>query len=197
MPMGRSNHAVRMSPTRPHHLQPKDNVSMRKKTRLALLGAALAVAGSGISISFAGAASASTPAVTIPSGPFNDGQTITVSGTGFPAHSADPTGLEILECTPGTTDPNLGCDGTTLSANQINTSSTGTFSTTYAVSRLLAGGNSNITCNSTHACDLWVGVDYQNDFNTGDGTSGFSSTFTFNPVAPSITSANNVTEHVS
>jgi hypothetical protein len=170
---------------------------MRKKTRLALLGAALAVAGSGISISFAGAASASTPAVTIPSGPFNDGQTITVSGTGFPAHSADPTGLEILECTPGTTDPNLGCDGTTVSGNQINTDSSGNFSTHYTLSRLIEGQNSNINCDSTNACDLWVGVDYQNDFNTGDGTSGFSSTFTFTAVAPTITSTNTATAHVS
>ena len=170
---------------------------MRKKTRLALLGAALAVAGSGISIPFAGPASATTPVVTIPSGPFNDGQSITVSGTGYPAHSADPTGLQILECAPGTTDPNLGCDGTTLSANQINTDSSGNFSTSYAVTRLSQNGSSNINCDSTHACDLWVGVDYQNDFNTGDGTSGFSSTFQFNPSAPAITSVNTLTEHLS
>ena len=112
---------------------------MRKKTRLALVGAALALAGSGITIPFAGPASASVASVTIvnSSGSLADGGTVTLTGTGFPAHSADPLGLEIIECSdPGGSpsnlpfDPALGCDGNTVSSNQINTDASGNFHTT-------------------------------------------------------------------
>ena len=168
---------------------------MRKKTRLALVGAALALAGSGISIPFSGAASASGASVTIvnSSGSLADGGNVTVTGTGFPTHSADPTGLEIIECSdPGGSpsnlpfDPALGCDGNTVSSNQINTDSSGNFHTTYTISKLESPGTSNIDCDASNDCVLWVGVDYNNDFND-PSTQAFSSPFLV--VSPAITSA--------
>jgi len=168
---------------------------MRKKTRLALVGAALALAGSGISIPFAGPASASGASVTIvnSSGSLADGGTVSLAGTGFPAHSADPTGLEIIECSdPGGSpsnlpfDPALGCDGNTVSSNQINTDASGNFHTTYSVTKLESPGTSNIDCDATNDCVLWVGVDYNNDFND-PSTQAFSAPF--NVVSPAFTSA--------
>jgi len=173
---------------------------MRKKTRLAVIGAAFAVVGSGISIPFAGSASASSgPSVTVVNmagSSLADGGAAVVTGSGFPSHSADPSGLEVIECSdPGgspanlPTDPSLGCDGSTVSANQINTSPSGSFSTTYAVSSLSASGNSDINCDATDYCVLWVGEDYNNQFSDGV-TEAFSAPFLVVPaVAPSITSA--------
>ena len=168
---------------------------MRKKTRLALVGAALALAGSGITIPFTGPASASVASVTIvnSSGSLADGGTVTLTGTGFPAHSADPLGLEIIECSdPQGSPSNLpsdasqGCDGTTVSANQINTDASGNFHTTYAVTKLESPGTSNIDCDATNDCVFWVGVDYNNDFND-PSTQAFSAPFTV--VSPTFTSA--------
>ncbi|HEY5025781.1 MAG TPA: hypothetical protein VII76_12460 [Acidimicrobiales bacterium] len=110
-------------------------------------------------------------AVTIPPGPFTDGQTITVSGTGFTGILA--TGLQIIECSdPGGTTANLpmdaasGCDGTSVSGNQINPSTTGTFSTQYPI-ELLNASNSSILCDATDECVLWVGEDYNGEFLSG------------------------------
>ena len=170
-----------------------------RKTRLALIGAAFAVVGSGISIPFAGPASASSgPSVTIVNmagSSLADGGAAVVTGSGFPSHSADPSGLEIIECSdPGgspanlPTDPSLGCDGSTVSANQINTSPSGAFSTTYSISSLSTSGNSDINCDATHECVLWVGEDYNNQFSDGV-TEAFSAPFFVVPaVAPAITS---------
>jgi hypothetical protein len=172
---------------------------MRKKTRLALVGAALALAGSGISIPFAGPASATAASVTIvnSSGSLADGGTVSVTGNGYPAHSADPTGLEIIECSdPGGSPSNLpfdasqGCDGNTVSSNQINTDASGNFHATYTISKLASPGTSNINCDATHDCVLWVGVDYNNDF-TNPSTSAFSSPFL--TVSPAFTSASTAT----
>ena len=114
-----------------------------------------------------------TAAVTIPSGPFTDGQTITVSGTGFPTMTQLPTGLEIIECSdPGgsmvnlPTDASTGCDGTTVNGSQINTNSTGGFSTSYQMI-LLNSGNSSINCDATDFCVLWVGQDFNGAFLSG------------------------------
>jgi hypothetical protein len=168
---------------------------MRKKTRLALVGAALALAGSGISIPFAGPASASGASVTIvnSSGSLANGGTVTLTGTGFPAHSADPTGLEIIECSdPGGSpsnlpfDPAQGCDGNTVSSNQINTDASGNFHSTYTLSKLASPGTSNINCDASSDCVLWVGVDYNNDF-SNPSTRAFSAPFTI--VSPTFTSA--------
>jgi hypothetical protein len=137
-----------------------------------------------------GVASA-TASVTIPSGPFTDGQTITVSGSGFPAESMLPTGLEIIECEdPGgsmvnlPTDPSVSCDGTTVNGSQINTDASGNFSTTYSLV-LLNSGDSSINCDATDFCVLWVGQDYNGAFLSGPHA--FSAPFEIN--APKATAA--------
>jgi hypothetical protein len=147
------------------------------------MGAALSVMGS-VLVLVPGTASAAT-SVTTPWPPGNpaDGQTVTVSGSGFPLQSVDPTGLQIYECAdPGGTALNLPnspseCDGTTVSGNQINTGTTGTFSTPYTISQVTINGTgSNINCDSTDYCVLWVGVDFNNAFTTA-GEFGFSAPF--------------------
>jgi len=148
------------------------------------VSAALAVVGSALVLP-ATTASATTPTVTTPWPPGNptDGQTVTVSGSGFPLQSSDPTGLQIYECSdPGglvgslPTD-NGSCDGTTVSGNQINTGTTGSFSTPYTISQVTVNGTgSNINCDSTDYCVLWVGVDFNNAFTTG-GEYAFSAPF--------------------
>ncbi|HTZ08670.1 MAG TPA: hypothetical protein VMB72_06350 [Acidimicrobiales bacterium] len=129
---------------------------------------------------------AATPTVTTPSGPFTDAQTITVSGSGFPDPHADPTGLQILECAdPGgsvanlPTDPST-CDGATVNPLPVNTDASGKFTVNYAVS-LLTGvhGTSNIECDATNFCVLWVGIDYNQAFTSGPHA--FSKPFEIDP----------------
>ena len=128
-----------------------------------------------------GHAFAAGPSVTIPSGPFTDQHTITVSGTGFPIHSTIPTGLQIIECSdPGgttgnlPTDPTIGCDGSTVNGSQVNTDASGNFSTSYSMV-LLNPSDSTINCDATDFCVLWVGQDFNNSFLSGPH--GFSSAF--------------------
>jgi LPXTG-motif cell wall-anchored protein len=144
-----------------------------------------------------GIASAASPTVTIQgglSGNPTDGQVIAVSGTGFPTPSQDPTGLVILECSdPGGTTANLpttadSCDGTTSSQNPINTTTSGTFTDVggYTVAALSTSAGSNINCDATDYCVLWVGVDYEGNFTT-TGQYAFSRPFEINappPLAP-------------
>jgi hypothetical protein len=171
---------------------------MRNMTRIALVGAAGLALGAGISIPLAGAASASGSAsVQISaSGQAIDGGNLTVQGTNFPTHANDPSGVEIIECSdPGGTAANLptssaqGCDGTTVSPTQINTSSTGALTATYQVTSLNSS-DSNITCDSTDYCVLWVGVDYNTDF-IDPATQAFSTPFLVESsgTAPHFTSA--------
>ena len=171
---------------------------MPRKMRLALMGAALALASTGVTISIAGVASASgSPTVTTNfSGHYVNGETITVSGTGFPSASADPTGIQIIECAdPGGTIGNLPvddstCDGSTQNPLPIFSSSSGSFSTTYQISSLSTSDASNINCDATDYCVLWVGVDYQNSFTANDA---FSAPFELNGTTPSITSGSSAT----
>jgi hypothetical protein len=144
------------------------------------VGVATAVAVAAI-VSFAGPASAATSANLSPAGPYTDGQTITVSGGGFPVHSALPSGLTVVECAdPGGTvgglpTDNTTCDGSTVNPLPVNTDASGNFSTSYTLAKLTTtGGVSNINCDSTHFCVLWVGVDFNNSFT---GTHAFSSPF--------------------
>jgi hypothetical protein len=148
---------------------------------------ATAVASAAFIVPFAGSASAAT-VVNIPAGNPTDGQTITVSGSGFPAHSALPSGLQIIECSdPGgtvgnlPTDPSTGCDGTTVSGSQINTDASGNFTAQYPIS-VLNAGNSSIRCDATDFCVLWVGQDYNSAFLSGPH--GFSSAFEIQSVPP-------------
>jgi hypothetical protein len=124
------------------------------------------------------------PTVSLPPGPFSNGQTITVSGSGFPPRSQNPTGLQIIECSdPQGTRENLpadatGCEGITVSPAQINSDASGRFTTRYRVAALSsagAGAASSIDCDATHQCVLWVGVDYNGAFI--GGPHAFSSPF--------------------
>ncbi len=124
--------------------------------------------------------------VTIPAGDPHDQQTITVTGTGFPSHVKDPTGMQILECSdPGGTTANLPtsnlfCDGSTINPSQINTDAQGSFTAKYTVYSLDSTHTSNISCDKTHFCVLWVGVDYNQDF---FGPHAFSTAFEVGGVA--------------
>ncbi len=118
--------------------------------------------------------------VTIPAGDPHNEQTITVTGTGFPSHAKYPTGMQILECSdPGGTAANLPtsnlfCDGSTINPSQINQDAQGSFSAKYTVYSLNSTHTSNISCDKTHYCVLWVGVDYNQDF---FGPHAFSTAF--------------------
>jgi len=121
-----------------------------------------------------GHAFATGPAVTIPAGPFSNGQSITVSGVGFPSRAKDPSGLQILQCAdPGGLAANLPvdattCDGTTTNPLPVDTDSSGRFSTPYTVAALNdLHGTSNIDCDVSDYCVLWVGVDYNQQFSSG------------------------------
>jgi hypothetical protein len=146
--------------------------------RMAAVASVLAV--TAVVAPLAGTAEAATT-VTIPAGNPTDGQTITVSGTGFPVQSALPSGLQIIECSdPGglagnlPTDAASGCDGTTVSGSQINTDASGNFTAQYPVS-VLNSSNSSINCDSTDFCVLWVGQDFNGAFLSGPH--GFSRPF--------------------
>ncbi len=135
----------------------------------------LVVVGTAPAFVFGDTASAAVPMVSIPNGPFVDGQNIAVSGSGFPTRAQDPTGLQIIECSdpdgsPANlpTDPSLGCEGITVNPTQINTDSTGRFHVSYAIAALSSSaGTSSIDCDDTHECVLWVGTDYNNAFLSG------------------------------
>ena len=121
-----------------------------------------------------GHAFAAGATVTIPAGPFSDGQSITVSGVGFPSRAEDPSGLQILQCAdPGGLAANLPvdattCDGTTTNPLPVDTDSSGRFSTPFTVSALNdLHGTSNIDCDASDYCVLWVGEDYNQQFASG------------------------------
>ena len=160
---------------------------LRKSIRMRLLATvgAMMVA-TVIVVPLSGTAQAATT-VNIPTPPFTNGQLITVSGSGFPVRSALPTGLVIIECAdPGGLAGNLPmnatsqCDGTTASGLQINTDTSGNFSTTYTVFQLTVTGGSTINCDATDYCVLWVGQDFNNAFLSGPH--GFSAPFEVNAV---------------
>src|ERR1700674_1838175 len=97
------------------------------------LGAFL-LCGAAIAVLWSGDAFASGPAVTIPNGPFSDGGSIVVSGTGFATPAKNPSGLQLIECsdpkglvTNLPTDPTT-CDGATVNPLPVNTDSAGKFS---------------------------------------------------------------------
>jgi len=152
-----------------------------------MAGIATVVALTAVIVPLAGTAFAA-PAVTLSAGPYTSGETITVSGTGFPNRSADPTGLSIIECMDtGGLSANLPTDDTTCDASTANplpvlTSTTGTFSTTYTIESLSTSGGSAINCDHTHDCVLWDSMeDYVNNFNSNDA---FSVPFTVSaPIA--------------
>ncbi|HXX89567.1 MAG TPA: hypothetical protein VEI83_05005 [Acidimicrobiales bacterium] len=162
------------------------------------MGATLAVTAIAILGPLAGVASAAanltSPTGTMDCSPsptpagcltYTNGQSITVSGTGFSTLASGNT-IEILECSDPNGDPNnqatdnSTCDGTTLNPSTIYpttcpapSTATNCFSATYHIKQLNTPAN-QINCNATNWCDLWVGEDYVNNFS---GTSAQPVTF--------------------
>jgi hypothetical protein len=147
----------------------------------ARLGATIAVCAT-MAACWSGIALATAPAVTIPKGPFADSQTITVSGVGFSSPARDPSGLQILECADPKglasnlpTDPTT-CDGATVNPLPVRTDAAGKFRVAYVISALSTRfGTSNIDCDVSDLCVLWVGEDYNQAFTSGPHA--FSSPF--------------------
>jgi len=162
---------------------------------LAVVSLSLGVVGFvAIGPSFASGSTGTVTAPTAPAGPYTDGQTITVSGTGFSTRASGNT-IQIIECADpdGTTanlpQDNTSCDTTTENPNTIEPSTSGAFSDQYQITELdtvvPAGGyQSNIDCNATNYCVLWIGEDAVNNFSgTTDQPVAFSPPFLVNPKA--------------
>ncbi len=162
----------------------------RTWTTIQLLGLVFFAAAAVVAFIPGHAEAQSGPSVTIASGPFIDGQTITVSGTGFPTRSEDASGLQIIECSdPDGLPANLpqddsSCDATSADPLPVLTDSTGAFSTTYSVVYLETAFNSAINCDQSNDCVLWVGEDYVNQFQSNFA---FSSAFLINPSSTTST----------
>ena len=144
---------------------------------MVMAGAAAVLSTAAFLVPFGGTASAA-PSVTLsPSASsYSAGTSVDVSGTGFPSITADPSGLEVLECSaPSGVLPNTAasCDGNTVNPLPINQDSSGAFSYSDTVQALSSTGGSNIDCGATAAteCVFWVGVDYNNSFNSNDAFS--------------------------
>jgi hypothetical protein len=166
----------------------------RSRARGLVCGAVVAatLVGVGLGIPLAGTSAAAQTVSVSPAGPYDNGQTVTVSGTGF---TGITTGLQIIECSDsdGTTanlptDASTGCDGTTINGNTVTPDSSGNFTTTYFVQQLSISNGNSINCDNTgvsgdslaHECVLWVGVDYNAMFLTGPHA--FSAPFTVSSV---------------
>ena len=141
--------------------------ALRQARRLATATAASAALSAWV---LAGAASASPQVATASASPGND-QTVTVSGSGFPVRSKDPTGVQIIECS----DPQglvaalptsaSNCDGATENPLPVNVDANGSFTTQYTFTALSGRhGTANIVCDATHYCVLWVGIDFNQAF---------------------------------
>jgi hypothetical protein len=141
------------------------------------------------------AAAAQTTSVTLGAGPYSNGETITVSGTGFPTRSQNPSGLSIIECADAAgSTANLPTDDTTCDATTVNplpvlTDSSGSFSTSYTLASL-SPPSSAITCDATDFCVLWVGEDYVNSFQSNFG---FSTPFEIGSSTTTTTGATTTT----
>ncbi len=121
-----------------------------------------------------GHAFAGAPSISVPSGPLSDGQVITVTGTGFPSHAQDPSGIQIIECSdPQGSAANLPtdattCDGATANPLPVAPDSSGRFTDRYTISALNGQhGASNIDCDASDFCVLWAGQDYNQAFTSG------------------------------
>jgi hypothetical protein len=103
-----------------------------------------------------------------------DGQTITVTGTGFSAN----TGIGMVECEPGAIGPDQ-CDLSTLL--ELTSDGSGDFTTPYTVARILNvsngdGTSTQIDC-ATAAC--MIGAADISDYSVAAGTP-----LSFNPSLP-------------
>jgi LPXTG-motif cell wall-anchored protein len=159
----------------------------RSATRFATLAGAAGLAASLVvllpmTLAASPAGANGTVNITPSSGTYTDGQTVTVSGTGFSTNPADA--IEIVECadpggtTGGLPTDNSTCDGTTENGNTIFTNSGGTFTDQYRLSQLETSLGNSVNCDASNDCVLWVGEDFVNNF-TGSSAQpvGFSSPF--------------------
>ncbi|HUA94275.1 MAG TPA: hypothetical protein VMB82_01970, partial [Acidimicrobiales bacterium] len=127
------------------------------------VGLGVALTAAAFFLPVGGSAFAAGPAVTLsptpPAAGYSSGETITVSGTGFPSSTSDPSGLSIIECS----DPNGStaalptddstCDGSTVNPLPITQNTSGSFTTTYQVTSLSTSGGSVINCGTTAATE--------------------------------------------
>ena len=170
----------------------------RKKTwaTVQVVGALVLCAAAGLMAvpgrAYGAGSTGTVTAPTAPAGPYTDGQTITVSGTGFSTRASGNT-MQIIECAdPDGTAANLpqdnsSCDVTTENSNSIVPATDGSFTDQYPITALntaVSGGGyeSNIDCNATNYCVLWIGEDEVNNFTgTTDQPVAFSPPFLVNP----------------
>jgi len=147
----------------------------RAKKFATIAGATGLVAASAVLIPFIGVAGALTnpasPGLTTPAGPYTNGSKISVSGAGFEAEqgpSATGNTMTIVECEyVNNTLPSdyTQCDGTTANPNPFVTNASGAFTNfQFTVTAVTTGGGSNINCDATHYCVLWVGADPVGNF---------------------------------
>jgi hypothetical protein len=128
---------------------------------LGLAGVAVTVAGTpGLAVATTAPTAAAAPATGV-----TDGQVITVSASGLPANRT----IQVEECAGTVADPptdNGSCDGVTLDSS-TETDDQGAYANTgytvYMRPSSLLSSPATITCDSSHPCVLYVGVD-QNNF---------------------------------
>jgi hypothetical protein len=138
---------------------------------VAVLTASGVIVGSGLSME-AGATTKPSVQAT-PSTNVNDGQVISVTGSGFTPSAT----IAVIECQTGTTSE-AGCD--LSSYILVTASSTGDFSTPYIASRYLHVANpspTTVDCSVSGACILVAA----NDVNTSEAA---AIPLTFNASAP-------------
>jgi Neocarzinostatin family len=150
---------------------------------LALAGVLIAVAGTPLP-----ALAVSGPSATVtPSSAVTDGQTVTISGSGFPA---DRT-IQVEECAGTVDNPppdNTFCDGVTLDSSTDTDDQGAYVNTAYTVytrPSALLSSPATITCDAAHPCVVYVGVD-QNNFSSPHAFAalGFSAAVTTTTTAP-------------
>jgi hypothetical protein len=126
------------------------------------LGLALLIA-AGVVLTTGGASFAAVTATVTPNSGLHDLDTVHVQASGLPAS----TTIAVLECARGATS-SAQCEGQTLDIQHQSNASGSYDNPSYQVfvlpDAIFTTGNVSITCDATHHCDLFVGVD-QNDFN--------------------------------
>jgi Neocarzinostatin family/Family of unknown function (DUF6299) len=109
------------------------------------------VAALAMTLMWAAPASAAVGLVVTPNTNLVDFQTVSVTGTGFPA----TTSVGLLQCQTGAFDLS-SCDLNTLAFP--TTDATGSYTTDFVVQRLITTGNGQIDC-APSACALFSAVD--------------------------------------
>jgi hypothetical protein len=105
-------------------------------------------------------ATAAVDATVTPANSLRDGQTVHVKASGLPpSHSL----VQVVQCAKGAVD-SLHCDGNTLDVNH-DTDAHGDYDNpSFVVHTLSQQRHDSIDCDATHPCEIYVGVDYNNNF---------------------------------